>query len=162
MNKRFSIELYNKYDEIACAVAKILLPKYLSIDSLVNSPDKKGVDLIGLTNFTHKFNVEVEVKTSWAKGLYPFPHKTIHILSRKRKFCLLRKPTLFCIFSLDFCGALLIPGSVLLKSPTEIISNRYMRLGESFFKIDLDKVRCIHFSKKEEIRKLHWLKLIKR
>jgi len=92
--KKFSKELFEKYDEAARQVAK----DWLSDEGweVRDNPDKYGVDLFATKDDSH-WDIEVEVRASWTGD---FPYKTLQIPERKGKFA---KPnTIFLVFASDF------------------------------------------------------------
>jgi len=92
--KKFSKELFDKYDEAAREVAK----EWLTEEgwTVRDNPDKYGIDLIATKGDAH-WDVEVEVRASWTGD---FPYKTLQLPERKAKFA---KPnTIFLVFASDF------------------------------------------------------------
>lgn len=92
--KKFSKELFDKYDEAARNVAKDWLTE--EGWSVRDNPDKYGTDLIATKGDSY-WDVEVEVRASWTGD---FPYKTLQIPQRKAKFA--KANTIFLVFSSDF------------------------------------------------------------
>jgi len=92
--KKFSKELFEKYDEAAREVAKDWLTE--EGWAVRDNPDKYGTDLKATKEGIH-FDIEVEVRASWTGD---FPFDTLNIPARKAKFA--QKNTIFLVFASDF------------------------------------------------------------
>lgn len=136
MRKIFNKELYNKYDLIAKEAAKNLI-KTTDWD-FTNHPNKTSVDFRIFNKDIHVGYLEVEVKNIW-KDTFPFGE--VNWPERKWKFCQLDKPTIFLIFNHDLTQYLTTTGNSLLSSKLEMVRNKYVKYGENFFKVPIDKVK---------------------
>lgn len=92
--KKFSKELFEKYDEAARDVAKDWLTE--EGWNVRDNPDKYGTDLIATKDDVY-WDVEVEVRASWTGD---FPYKSLQIPQRKAKFA--KDNTVFLVFASDF------------------------------------------------------------
>jgi len=136
MRKHFDKALYDRYDAAAKTAARTLLQHTNFV--LKDSEKKTDVDfeiykddkLIGF--------LEVEVKRNWAVG--PFIYNDVQWPERKWKYCNLTKPTVFLMFNADLSQYLTATGEDLLSSKIEMIRNKYVAYGESFFKVPVSKV----------------------
>lgn len=107
--------------------------------TIVDNPDRYGVDLFLIHKGVHRANIEVEIKTNWKpKGGFEFD--TVNFLRRKEKYCRLVEPTLFVIFNRDLSQYLTIDSREVFSCPLEEVSNKFNQSGELFRKIPLDKV----------------------
>ena len=127
--KKFDKELFDKNDSIARSKAK---EYFLSKGQEVkDNEDKYGPDLV----LGSGINVELEVKHSWKGRKFPF--KTVQIPERKEKFA--KIGCLFVMFNSDLTSGFLIQSKDILESPKVEVSNKFVKSGEKFFQIDIDK-----------------------
>ena len=122
MAKPFSQKLYDDNDD-----AKMLIIDWLKgrgIEAWVN-PDQYGIDVQ-----TESMEYEVEVKHNW-KG-YRFPYETVHIPVRKKKF--LKETMSFAMLNHQRSHVMIIPGTIVMKSP-EVIKSTIYTSNEKFFEI---------------------------
>jgi hypothetical protein len=137
MPKRFDPELHAKTDNLAKTSLMNLFQK--SAISIIENPNRHGVDLLAYKDNDHVFNVEVEIKTNW-KEREDFRFPNVNFLRRKEKYCSLDKPTIFVIFNKDLSQYLAVRDRDVLASPLEEVRNKYVYSGELFYKIPLNKV----------------------
>lgn len=135
--KQFSQALHNETDLISRKALKKLLED--SMYTIVDNPDKYGVDMFLFHKGIHSCNIEVEIKTNWHPKR-SFEFDTVNFLRRKEKYCQLPQPTLFIIFNRDLSKYLTINSSVVMSCPLEEVSNKFNKSGEFFRKIPLDKI----------------------
>ena len=139
VRKFFDRELYDKYDRLAKDRATELVKELTGYKFVLQENEKKrGVDLLVYQGEKHVFNIETEVKAVWKEEV--FPYDSVNFPERKSKFAELDKPTLFLMFNKDLKNYLLVNNTDLLKSPKEMVRNRYVPYGEYFFQVPLDKV----------------------
>lgn len=135
--KFFNKSLYKQYDAIAkLSVMRIFkdLTKYV----VEENNKKTGVDLLVFKNGKHVFNIECEIKNVWQTD--KFQYDSVQFPERKEKFARLDLPTLFVMFNEDQSSYLVVRDKDLLSSPKVEVSNRYMKFGEYFFRVPIDKV----------------------
>lgn len=135
VSKRFDRDLYNLTDSLA---------KNKCVDLLVNlgydvreNPLKTKVDLLVYKDDKHIFNVETEIKLVW-RG--KFQYDSVQFPERKSKFASLEKPTYFIMWNADQSEYLVVKDKDLLSSPVQIVRNKYVKYGEYFFQVPLNKV----------------------
>lgn len=137
IKKQFSKSLFEQYDELAKRCAKKLLRQ--SGFSVSQNKDRYEVDLIASKDGIELFFCEVEVKTHIKPG-EPFPWDTLNIPSRKAKYCGLRLPTLFCLFSKCGTSGLFVWDKFVVASDVNEVSNKYVQEGEKFFQVPISQV----------------------
>lgn len=131
--KPFDRRLYAKYDELAKGfVRKLLEPLGYEV---CDNPRKTAVDLIVKLGGETLFYVECEIKKALQGG--KFKYDTVNIPERKRKYCGLKHPTLFMLFSPDGVPFILVWDKFVSRSNVEEVHNRHMRNGEEFFKVPI-------------------------
>lgn len=136
MRKAFDKELYNKYDIAARTAVKELLK---GTDWTVQDSEKKmAVDLEIYEGTAKIAYIETEVKLNWNQE--KFQYGDVQWPERKWKYCKLDKPTIFLMFNHDLSQYLTATGDTLLSSKLEMIRNKYVKYGENFFKVPVDKV----------------------
>lgn len=137
MHKHFSKQDHAKYDEIARNTAKAFWSKLgWSID---DNPDEYGVDLIAEKDHKRVY-VEVEVKRGWHGPT--FQYDTMHLPLRKSKF--LDKPTQFMVFNNSLTHAAIISRKAIKNSPTSVVPNRKIPVGEKFFDVPVEDVTFVY------------------
>lgn len=136
MRKKFDKDLHAKHDKSAKEVAIKLLKK-LGVKA-VEPPRKTDVDLHVYQGEDHIYNVEVEVKNVWSG--HDFPYESVQFPHRKEKYAKLDKPTIFLMFNKQLDCYLAVTGKDLLASPVAMVRNKYVKFGENFFQVPLDKV----------------------
>lgn len=135
-NKPFDKKLFAQFDQLAKDYAlKVLREAGLTVK---NHPRKMSVDLIVTENDQPAFYVETEIKR-YLNGNEPFAFTTLHLPSRKIKFCQLDLPTLFILFSEEGHRFLCVWSQYVLSSPLVEVNNKYVHKGESFADIDIAK-----------------------
>lgn len=138
ITKKFDSSSHKIYDKA----------KYKVIDyysrlgySAIENPNIHGVDLIVNTTNDYFF-CEVEVKNNW-KG-YTFNFPDIYILSRKKKYFNLEKPTVMCMLNHEWDRALLLKSKDILDCPLKEVKNKFVKEGEYFFVVPIDKAVFIN------------------
>ena len=134
--KNFDRKLYEKNDTIAkeCSCNLLEATKYNEIEK----SKKTQVDLKVFKGDSHVFNIECEIKRVWKTK--DFPYESVQFPERKKKFTDLQKPTLFVMFNADQSSYLVVLDRDLAKSPINMVRNKYIRYGENFFQVPLEKV----------------------
>lgn len=136
MRKAFDKELFNKYDVAARTAVKELLK---GSDWTVKDSEKKMAVDLEIYKGTEKIAyIETEVKLSWNKKEFIYPD--VQWPERKWKYCKLDKPTIFLMFNHDLSQYLTTTGEILLSSKLEMVRNKYVKYGENFFKVPVEKV----------------------
>lgn len=135
--KEFNQALHDETDLIARKACKKLLED--SMYTVVDNPDKHGVDLFLIHKGIHRANIEVEIKTNWHPKK-KFEFENVNFLRRKEKYCKLTEPTLFIIFNRDLSQYLTVRSDDIMSCPLEEVKNKFVGSGELFRKIPLDKV----------------------
>lgn len=140
MRKEFSPSLHDQYDSYGKAKVKKFFMTTYGIYLLENE-DRYAVDMIAYKDGNKLGYVEVEVRESWRHNEFPFD--TLHIPERKAK--LLRNDLKTVLASVNKIGtrAFLCDGEVILASPIEERSNKYIREGERFYLVDPSKIKLI-------------------
>jgi hypothetical protein len=140
MRKKFDRQLYDQNDNIAKTKVTEILKDYV----VKENPRKRDVDLLIYDkDGNHLFNVEAERKLVWQGR--KFPYDNVQIAGRKRKYAELDKPTYFIMFNETWDSYLVIKHTDLLASPLKVVSNKYVRFGEEFFQVPLDKITFNEF-----------------
>ena len=140
MRKPFDAALYAENDALARNKVRELLSDRFTV---VDNPKRYGVDLLVYNESgEHLFNVETEIKRVWVND---FIYTSVQFPERKRKFCALEKPTYFVMFNSDLSQYLVVKGADLAASPLEMVRNKYVKFGEHFFQVTLDKVAFNNF-----------------
>lgn len=137
MRKKFDKELYAKYDTLARDKTKEI---FSSIEgfSVEESIRKTDVDFRILKDGVHIGYLEVEVKRTWDGDTFKFAD--VQFPERKWKYCKLDKPTIFLMYNSDLSHYLNVTGENLLSSKLEMVRNKYIKFGELFFKVPIDKI----------------------
>lgn len=148
MRKLFDKELYTKHDTSAKkTIKKIFKDSHWSIKE---NEKKTAVDFLVFKNNKHIAYLEVEVKMNW--NTEKFPYDDVQWPERKKRYAELDKPTIFLIFNHDLSQYLTTTGEILLNSKLEMVRNKYVRYGENFFKVPIDKIIFNNINK--ELKKL--------
>ncbi|MEY3422569.1 MAG: hypothetical protein RIR48_2886 [Bacteroidota bacterium] len=143
MYKKFDRELYEANDKLAKNAAKNVLSEF-GYKNVRESTKRTDVDLIVADNTGEiLFYVEVERKLVWTEK--NFKYENVQFPERKAKYAKLDKPTYFLMFSNDMENYLVVKGKDLLQSPREIVRNKYIKYGEYFFQVPLNKVTFNNF-----------------
>lgn len=136
--KWFDKDLYKQNDSIA-KLNVIRIFKRVAGYTVEENEKKRGVDLLVYNKKgEHVFNLECEIKRVWKKK--KFEYANVRFPERKEKFAKLKPPTIFLMFNHDQSAYLVVKPKDLLKSPKVESSNRFMRSGEYFFEVPLEKV----------------------
>ena len=125
--KQFDPALHNQFDALAKRKAMRWFARH-GIHSFEN-PDRFGVDLI-VPNLGY---CEVEVKTGWKHGRFPFP--SLHLPYRKLKFIQLDQPTMFIVWNAGLDRLIWVEDWAINPEPVEL-DNKFMD-REKFFDIAL-------------------------
>ena len=134
VRKRFDKDLYDDNDTSAKEKA-IAYFKRIGMKAEHNS-DRYGIDLI----VDNKFYCEVEVKHNWKTSRFPF--NDLQLSERKRKFAVLDNddmPVVMMVMNSLQTDALVVKGRDVIDSPSVEVSNKYIKSGEYFFKIPINK-----------------------
>lgn len=136
MRKKFDKKLYEACDLKAKTKAIALLKTHDL--KACESPVKTDVDLMVYRDRDHLFNLETEVKLVWQEDA--FPYANVQFPQRKQKYAILEKPTIFVMFNANMDKYLSVTSADLIKSPLEMVRNKYVKFGEYFFQVPLSKV----------------------
>jgi len=131
--KRFSTDLYEKYDKMAKDLVRKEVPEEFEVR---DNPQKMGVDLFAYKDGKISFNIEPECKVCWPAG-EDFPWATINLPVRKSKYCHYPEPTLFVIFRADGEAYKCFWSWHVLASEIKEVSNKYNKSGELFFDVEM-------------------------
>lgn len=133
-HKKFDKDLHDKYDR----EKKVAIEYFKKLGMYAyENPRKFEVDVIVEDKNNNNFYCEVEVKRLWKGEYFKFPD--IQVLYRKKKYFTLDKPTVLMMFNEEITHALFLKSQDILESPKKEISNRYVKKGEFFFIVPLDK-----------------------
>lgn len=143
MSKPFDPELHAKFDRKARDLGIEVVKSYVSdvVDGdiyVTNNPDEIGPDLMVWKDRELLGFAEVEVKTGWRSGRFPFDN--VHFPERKGKYIRDYDPILFVMFSNNMKMCLIVEGEDVGKSPLEECSNKYQE-DELFYAVPLNKVQ---------------------
>ncbi len=136
MRKRFDPELHKQNDELARKSIRSLLRG--SGFKVKDNPKVREVDMLLYKGDQHIGYIEAEIKRVW-KG-QSFPYENVQFPERKEKYTKLGKPTVFVMFNEDQTSFLALHGNTMITSPKAEVPNKYVRAGEMFFQIPIDKV----------------------
>lgn len=139
MKKPFDKTLYAENDTLARAAGK----RYWSSQgyTVEDNGDRYGPDLIVTTYENEKFYSEVEIKKVWSGK--DFAYDTLQIPARKKKFLLLERPCIFIVFNNEQTYGFLCTHSELVVSPVVEVSNKYVRAGELFYQVPINRLTLI-------------------
>lgn len=98
-----------------------------------DNEDKYGQDLEAY------FYVEFEKRSCWTED--KFPYDTVHIPFRKQKF--LFSNCMYFVLSADGKRGMFCSNKDILMSPVATISNKYVKKGELFYNVPLDKFEVV-------------------
>ena len=139
LNKKFSQNLHDEFDEIGRTWTKQLFKRYGV--TLQDNPDKYGVDLIAYRNQNKVGYVEVEVRTVWNGD--KFNYDTLNIPCRKKKLLLMDLPTCLVSWSSNGDYGFICNSNVILESDIREAKNKYMLEAEYFYKVPINKIKLI-------------------
>jgi|TARA_Y100000004_G_scaffold51404_1_gene56860 hypothetical protein len=153
VTKRFDRELYDKADKLA----KKVITKHLVETGydVTEEPVRGKVDLVAMHQSTGDSKyVEVEMKYAW-KDTWNETWKDVRIPYRKKK--LIDKYTDkddygrscldFYVLNYDATKAWVISADIIEKYGSVVeVSNKYVRKGEQFYSIPVDKIYTINLS----------------
>jgi len=142
VHKRFDKKLFEENDKKAKGIA---IKYYKDLGYNIEENSKRyGPDLL-LHDKDNKFigYVECEKKNVWKE--YEFPYDSVQFPERKKKYVLTNQDCIVTFFMVnkECSRALIVDGNDLINSPLEEVSNKYIRKGEYFFKVDLKKVEFV-------------------
>ena len=135
--KQFDPELHAQWDELGRNAVKKLF-RGLGHDCRDN-PDKYGVDLILYRDGKPIGYAEVEVKPNWDNTKWPF--KTVNVPSRKKKLLDNELPTWFFCVNNQGTYVMAVDSDTVLSSPLQENPNKYIKEGEYFYKVPVEKAR---------------------
>ena len=139
VNKPFSQDLHDEYDERGRSAAKQLFKRWGL--ELKDNPDKYGVDLIAYKKDKIYGYVEVEVRDAW-KGKFAFD--TLNIPYRKRKFLITPENNCLVAFNANCTQAFIATDWTILFSDVEEVKNKHVKDGEKFFKVPVNQLRLVN------------------
>jgi len=139
LKKRFDKDLYSENDYLARAAGK----KYWAFQGykVEDNSDRYGPDLVVTTHDGEIFYGEVEIKKVWSGK--DFQYDTLQIPARKKKFLILERPCMFIVFNNEQTYGFLCTHSELAVSPIVEVSNKYVRAGEMFYQVPINKLLLI-------------------
>ena len=139
VHKRFDPTLFQQNDEAGRLIVKNFF-QGLGIRAIDN-PDPYAVDLVLSRDDKPIGYAEVEVRHNWKTD--EFPYDTLNVPERKEK--LLRNPLPTYFFSINCIGTrmLVATDEVVLTSPLQENPNKYVKSGELFYKVALDRCKMI-------------------
>ena len=130
-NKKFDIDLYNKYDIPARNIVKECLNEYVE-----DNPDIYAEDMIlKIPEYKYKY-LELQVCTTWLDNS-EYPHKNPYIYERKKFFS---EDTLFVIFNKSMTKLLLFNKKAIFDKPKR--RKKYSR--QYIYEIHWHKVLPMH------------------
>ena len=135
--KPFDNYLYDLWDSTGKKQIIEILKRNTKL-KVIDPIRKTDIDLLVYVEEDYKFNIEVEIKIGW--GTKEFPYNTVQFPARKEKFCYTEKPTLFVMFNKYQSSYLCVTYKDLLNSPLKMIPNKYVKQGEHFFQVPIEKV----------------------
>lgn len=140
--KKFSEELYKKYDEVAC---QRILDYVISTTGIyaMRNPDKYGPDIIQYNGFKPSSYIEVEMKLVWKSHQDTFPWDEINVPERKLKFLKVGLPISFWLLREDMNMAIVVPDYLLEAAPLIEVPNKFKPQGELFAKISVSQCQVI-------------------
>ena len=130
--KKFDKELHASNDNLAKSTIKSMSKD--SIFDIREGDTDYSVDLKVYHNDLHIANIECEVKRVWQGK---FKWDSVQIPDRKRKYCILDKPTFFIVFNNDCSEYIIIKSDTLMNSIVTEVKNKYVLKGEKFFQVML-------------------------
>lgn len=142
--KRFSKDLFDKWDYLAREAGKTYLKATHGIVDIEDNPERYGCDLM-YKKFGEPttYLLECEVKrNAWKDGVFRWPD--INVLFRKKKYWDLGA-SLF-LLSDDRLNYLLLTAEAILSSPVKRLWNKYMPQGEEMFVVEKNKAVFGSFS----------------
>lgn len=130
--KGFDRALFEKYD----TKAKEATIEFLGGDAREYTENRYKQDIIYTGADGQELFAECEVKRVWHG--WDFPYDSVQLPQRKQKF--FDKPTLFFIWNEPVDRAATFWSYMIEDLEPVEVSNRYIRKGEFFFQVPLDKV----------------------
>lgn len=107
----------------------------------VENTNIHGVDLI-VNDKDNYFYCEVEVKNNWQGHTFNFPD--IYVLSRKKKYFNLQKPTVMFMLNHQWNRGLLLNSKDILDCPLREVKNKKVKNGEYFFIVPVEKAKFVN------------------
>jgi len=129
--KGFDRALFEKYDK----AAKEATIAFLGSGAREYTENRYAQDII-YQGYERELFAECEVKRVW-KG-WDFPYDSVQLPERKKKF--FDKPTLFFIWNEDCTRAATFWSHMIEDLEPVEVPNRYIRKGEYFFQVPLERV----------------------
>jgi arginine/ornithine N-succinyltransferase beta subunit len=142
VRKAFSKDLHARHDVKAREQAKAFWRS--KGFHVADNPNTKGVDLILMDSETEEIvgYVEVEVKNNWNNKA--FQYETLQLPERKGKYIdQYGSKITYMVYSKDLTQAFLISSLILKRSPLVEVSNRFVRKGEYFYQVPVQKCRLV-------------------
>jgi hypothetical protein len=134
VKKPFDQKLFDDYDQQGCDTVKRFVRNVWNIEA--HTFLKYQVDLIMKSGESWVGFIEVEVR-NWGGGLCPFD--TIHIAQRKAKLLKNGMPTVMFVVSSGGKYGYYCDAGEILDSPLVEIGNKYVKSGEYFYDVPIDK-----------------------
>lgn len=151
VRKKFDPKLFDEFDRraknIVTQVFPLLYPDKCYV--VTENKDKYGPDLVCSVDGKLVGFIEVEVKTNWSNGLFPFPDVNIP----KRKGDLSKYLNMvYVVLSKDLSVGLWIKGDKLKSASLTEVPNKYEKSGEFFYKVPVNQVHFFSTEDKNENR----------
>ena len=146
MIKRFNQDLFNQNDAPA---RKIVARSFLWLwgITLVNNPDKYGVDLVAFKDGKVQGFVEFEVKHNWVGHRFPF--RTAYFPARKARIFEHQKrfghslPVIFVMFNQDMTSFLWFRGDDVMNGERVLKKTKLTDWAEEFIEVPVSKGKKI-------------------
>lgn len=134
--KRFSKRLYNQNDSQAKDICKEFWANR-EIE-LRDNPNRYGPDLLMFKDNEQIGMVECEIKRVWKGKDFPWP--TIQFPERKAKYIdAADGKIIFFMLNNECTHAVIVEGNDLITSEKKEVSNIYVRKGEYFYQVPVEK-----------------------
>lgn len=136
IHKPFDKILFNENDKLARQITKDFYKRQYDL-ALEDNSNKYGADLRW-----NKMLFECEIKRVWDGDV--FPYNTIQIPERKLKIFSDPEFFEFVMINNELTTLLTIRRVTLLESPLKIVSNKYIKSGESFIQVPVEYAWFFH------------------
>jgi len=144
VNKRFSKELYQKYDALAKEATKLYY--HNQGYSAVENTERYRQDLV-VDAPQRQHLGECEVKLVWKT--FEFPYDTVQLPKRKSKF--FDQLTQFFIWNHDLTRAATFWSNEISDLEPVEVPNKYVYKGEYFYQIPLERVTFVELQHNLEL-----------
>lgn len=133
--KKFSQDLYDKYDH---AGTDAVLSHLLADDCYAaRNDDQYGPDIILYSGFRPVAYIEVEVRSGWTSG--DFPWKLVNILERKLKYLGGKLSCDIWILSNDLKNCVIVAEKSIGRAVQESVGNTEISSGEEFRRVPIEE-----------------------